>query len=186
MPRVRIARPDKTEYTEYFHRYISHVPDGDLLELLDKQAAETRALLGPLSENDARFRYAPDKWSIKEVVGHLADTERVMSYRGMCFARGDETVLPSFDENAFVKSLRFDERQLSSLLAELGTVRAATIALFDGLSDSELVRRGRTPSGENSVRALAYMIAGHERHHHQILRDRYLTALRAGSAAGAR
>lgn len=186
MPRVRIARPDKMEYVEYFHRYISLVPDGDLLEVLDKQAAETRTLLGPLSENDARFRYAPDKWSIKEVVGHLADTERVMSYRAMCFARGDETVLPSFDENAYVKSSRFNERQLSSLLAELGLVRAATIALFDGLSDDELLRRGRTPAGENSARAQAYMIAGHERHHQQILRDRYLTALRAGSAAGAR
>ncbi|HEY7895125.1 MAG TPA: DinB family protein [Gemmatimonadaceae bacterium] len=186
MPRVRIARPDATEYVEYFHRYISLVPDGDLLELLDKQALETRTLLGPLSENDAGFRYAPDKWSIKEVVGHLADTERVMSYRAMCFARGDETVLPSFDENAFVKASRFNERQLSSLLAELGTVRGATIALFDGLSDDELLRRGRTPAGENSARALAYVIAGHERHHQQVLRDRYLTTLRAGSAAGAR
>lgn len=186
MPRVRIARPDKTEYVDYFHRYVSLVPDGDLLEVIDKQAAETRALLGPLSEHDAQFRYAPDKWSIKEVVGHLADTERVMSYRAMCFARGDETVLPSFDENAYVKSSRFHERQLSSLLAELGTVRAATIALFDGLSEAELMRRGRTSAGEHSARALAYMIAGHERHHQQILRDRYIAALRAGSTAGAR
>lgn len=186
MPGVRIPRPEKAEYTEYFHRYVSLVPDGDLLDLLDKQAAETRAMLGSLSDGDARFRYGPDKWSIKQVVGHLADTERVMSYRALCFARGDETVLPSFDENAFVTSARFDERTLSSLLAELGSVRAATIALAGGLSDEELVRRGRTQSGEYSVRAMVYMIAGHERHHQQILRDRYMTALHTGSAAGAR
>lgn len=186
MARVPVPRPDPTEYAEYFHRYISRVPDGDLIEILEKQSAETRTLLGSLSDGDARFRYASDKWSIKEVVGHLTDTERVMSYRAMCFARGEETVLPSFDENAYVKSSRFDQRTMSSLLAELGSVRGATIALVDGLSPDELMRRGRTPGGEYSVRSLVYMIAGHELHHQQILRERYMTALPAGLTAGAR
>ncbi|MGH7647926.1 MAG: DinB family protein [Gemmatimonadaceae bacterium] len=186
MPRVRIPRPDKTEYIEYFDRYISKVPDGDVIELLGAQAGETRAMLGSLSDSDARFRYGPDKWSIKQVVGHLCDTERVMSYRALTFARGDQTVLPSFDENSWVKSSRFDERALSELLDELGAVRAATIALASGLSEDELLRRGRTQSGEYSVRAMVYMIAGHERHHQQILRERYMTSLHAGAAAGAR
>lgn len=186
MPRASIPRPDVTEYAPYFQRYIDQVPDGNLVDLLDQQAAETRAMLGSLSDADARFRYGPDKWSIKEVVGHVTDTERIMTYRAVCFSRGDKTVLPAFDENAFVKNARFDERTLSSLLVELGTVRAATIAFFDGLSHDELVRRGRTPSGEYSVRAMAYIIAGHERHHQQILRERYLTALHVGAATGAR
>jgi len=186
MPRARIPRPDDSEYAPYFQQYISKVPDGDLLDLFESQAAETRDLLGPLSDADARFRYGPDKWSVKEVVGHMADTERIMAYRALSFARGEQTVLPAFDENAFVKAARFDSRPFSSLLSELGAVRSATIALFEGLNDDELVRRGRTPSGEYSVRALAYIIAGHERHHQHILRERYMTGMRAEAAAGSR
>jgi hypothetical protein len=116
----------------------------------------------------------------------VTDTERIMAYRALCFARGEKTVLPSFEENDYVKAARFDERELSALLAEFGLVRAATVALFDGLSEDELVRRGRTPSGEYSVRAMAYNIAGHELHHQQILTERYLAALHTGAAAGAR
>ncbi|HTL94813.1 MAG TPA: DinB family protein [Gemmatimonadaceae bacterium] len=186
MPQPRIARPDENEYAPSFHGYIFRVPDGNLIELLDEQVAATRAMLGSLSDSDARFRYGPDKWSIKEVVGHVTDTERIMAYRALCFARGEKTVLPSFEENDYVKAARFDERELSALLAEFGLVRAATVALFDGLSEDELMRRGRTPSGEYSVRAMAYNIAGHELHHQQILTERYLAALHTGAAAGAR
>lgn len=186
MAHARIARPNEDEYAQYFHRYIARVPDGNLIEILNEQAVATRAMLGPLSDTDARFRYGPDKWSIKEVLGHVTDTERIMAYRALCFARGEQGVLPSFDENAYVKASRFDERALHAELAELALVRAATVAFFDGLSQEELMRRGRTPSGEYSVRALGYIIAGHERHHQQILNERYLIALRDGAAAGAR
>lgn len=183
MPHVRIPRPATDEYAPYFQRYLEKIPDGDLIERLTDQLAETRAMLGSLSDSDARFRYAPDKWSVKEVVGHIADTERIMAYRALCFARGEEGLLPSFDENAYVKASRFDERALGALVAELGTVRASTIAFFDGLTDDELLRRGHVPSGEYTVRALAHIIAGHERHHQQILRGRYLAAIRRGGDA---
>ena len=186
MANARIARPKEGEYAQYFHRYITRVPDGDLIEILNEQATATRAMLGSLSDTDAVFRYEPGKWSIKQVVGHLTDTERIMAYRALCFARGEQAVLPSFEEDDYVKAARFDERDLSDLLAELGLVRASTVAFFDGLIEEELMRRGRTPSGEYTVRALAYIIAGHERHHQQILSDRYLTALRASAVAGAR
>lgn len=185
MPRASIPRPDVTEYARYFQRYIDQVPDGNLVDLLDQQAAETRAMLGSLSDADARFRYGPDKWSIKEVLGHVTDTERIMTYRALCFARGEQGVLPAFDENAYVAASRFDERNAADQLAELAQVRAATIAFFDGLSQDELMRRGRTSSGEYSVRAMAYIVAGHERHHQQILTERYLSVLHAGTAAGA-
>lgn len=185
MAHSRVPRPKEDEYAPYFHRYIARVPDGNLIEIFNEQAAETRAILGSLSDTDARFRYGPDKWSIKEVVGHVTDTERIMSYRALCFARGEKEVLPAFDENAYVKESRFDERALHAQLAELALVRAATIAFFDGLSQDELMRRGRTPSGAYSVRALAYIIAGHERHHQQILSERYLSALLGGAAVGA-
>lgn len=186
MAHARIARPNEDEYAQYFHRYIARVPDGNLIEMLNEQGAETRAMLGPLTDTDACFRYAPDKWSIKEVLGHITDTERIMAYRALSFARGEQAVLPSFDENAYVKASRFDERALHAQLAELALVRAATIAFFDGLSQDELMRRGRVPSGEYTVRAMAYIIAGHERHHQQILNERYLTALHDGAAAGVR
>lgn len=183
MAHARIPRPSEDEYASYFHRYIARVPDGNLIEILDEQAAATRAMLGSLSDDDARFRYGPDKWSIKEVVGHVTDTERIMAYRALCFARGEQGVLPAFDENDYVKASRFDQRALPAQLAELGLVRAATIAFFDGLSHNELMRRGRTPSGEYTVRAMAYIIAGHERHHQQILGERYLAGLHAGADA---
>lgn len=183
MAHARIARPDETEYASYFHQYIVQVPEGDLIELLRDQTAATRAMLGSLSDAEARFRYAPDKWSIKEVVGHLTDTERIMAYRALCFARREQAVLPSFDENAYVAASRFDERALPAVLAELGLVRAATIAFFDALSEDELMRRGRMTSGEYTVRAMAYNIAGHERHHQRILNERYLTTLHAGASA---
>ena len=172
-----IPRPDATEYSPYFGRYIALVPDGDLLETLARQLDETAWLLRGVTERGGDFRYADGKWSIKEVVGHLADTERIFAYRALRFARGDGTPLPGFDENLFVANARFTERTLADLMAELRAVRAATIALFSGLAPDELERRGVANGQPMSVRAAAYNIAGHERHHVAILRERYLPAL---------
>src|SRR4029077_5181557 len=119
-------------------------------------------------------RYAPGKWSIKEVIGHVSDAERVFSHRALRFARGDRTRLPGFDEKAYTPAGRFDARPLPDLAAELDAVRHATIALFAGLDSEALARRGPANNKEVSVRALAYIIAGHERHHVGILRERYL------------
>jgi uncharacterized damage-inducible protein DinB len=172
-----IARPDAAEYAPYFERYVSKVPDGDVLALLGRQIDEFIALLGALRNEQAEFRYGPDKWSIKEVVGHVSDTERIFVYRALCFARGDEQPLPGFDENTYVAKAHFAERPLADLLAEFRAVRAATLAFFKGLNAEELERRGEANGRPYSVRSIAWIIAGHERHHALLLRERYLPAL---------
>jgi hypothetical protein len=169
-----IARPDATEYETNYEPYVSKVPDGDLLRILDDQRRATARLLADIAETHAGHRYAPDKWSIKEVVGHLTDVERVFSYRALRFARADRTPLAGFDEKAYAPAGRFDARQLADLARDLDLVRGATIALFDGFDTEVLARRGVANGKEISVRALAYVIAGHERHHVVILGERYL------------
>jgi DinB superfamily len=168
-----MGRPAADEYSAPFARYVERVPDGALVPQLERQAADTASVLGALSEERAAFRYAPDKWSVKEIVGHLADAERVFSYRLLRFARKDETALPGFDENTYVEAAGFDGRTLADLLAELAAVRDATLRLLRGLPDGASVRRGIASSGTLSVRALAYVIAGHELHHREVLKTRY-------------
>ena len=168
-----VGRPEPDEIPSHYVGYIKRVPEPDPVMACASQIEETAALLRGLSESDAMYRYAQGKWSIKEVVGHLADTERIMSYRALRIARGDATPLPSFDENAYVPVARFDGRSLTDLVGELRTVRAATLALLRTF-DAEAWRRRGTASGKPvSARALGFMIPGHERHHVEILRTRY-------------
>jgi uncharacterized damage-inducible protein DinB len=171
---TRIARPPEGEYLPYYGRYIGLVPDGDIVEALRTQIGETLSLLRGIDDARALYRYAPGKWSIKEVVGHMADVERVMAYRALRVARDDETPLPGFDENAYVPAAKFDARSLASLAHELAAVRAATIAFFETLDPSAATRRGTANDATITARALAYIIAGHERHHVKLLRERYL------------
>jgi hypothetical protein len=168
-----IDRPQASEHSPYYGKYIALVPDGDLLTLLEQQNRGTQAMLARLNTQQAGFRYAPGKWSVTEVIGHLADTERIFAYRALRFARGDTTPLPGFDENAYTPSGRFDERSLGDVAAEFAAVRAASIALFRGLPQETLTRMGTASDSPVSVRALAYIIAGHERHHAAILNERY-------------
>jgi hypothetical protein len=167
-------RPDETEYIPYFGRYISLVPEGDILEVLSRQIDETLALLRDVPESRGGHRYAPDKWSIKELVGHMIDSERIFSYRALRFARNDQTPLPGFEQDDYIKNGSFDDYPLSELASELESVRRATLFLFRHLNDEAWMRRGLANDSEASVRALAYMIAGHELHHREILRSRYL------------
>ena len=168
-----ISRPAAAEYDPYYGRYIEKVPEGDLLRTLETQARETQALLAGLSDAKALHRYAAGKWSIKQVVGHVADTERVYAYRALRFARADATALPGFDENAWVPAGTFDARPLADLAAELDAVRRATLALFRGLDAAALARRGTANDAAVSVRAIVWIIAGHERHHVALLHERY-------------
>ena len=174
MTTATIPRPDATEYAPYYGTYVGKVPDGDLLELLERQRRETQNLLAGLSDTQALHRYAPGKWSMKEVVGHLMDSERVFCYRALRFARADEKPLQGFDEKAWVPAGSFDARPLADLAAELDAVRRATIALFGGFDAAALARKGTANNNEVTVRALAWIVAGHERHHVAILRERYL------------
>jgi len=168
-----VARPQAGEFAPYYQKYVDRVPAGDVLALLARQGDDTAALLGMVKESDAGRRYAPDKWSIREVVGHVADAERVFAYRALRFARGDEGALLSFDEKAFVAGGGFERRTLADLVTELRAVRQATLALLRGLDDAAFARTGTASGNRVTVRALAYIIAGHEAHHVAILKERY-------------
>jgi len=174
MTAATIPRPEPSEYAPHYETYISKVPEGNLLKALEDQRRETQQLLGGLPEAKALHRYAPDKWSIKEVLGHVMDSERVFCYRALRFARADGSPLPGFDEKAWVPAGRFDARSLKDLAAELDAVRRATIALLSSLDAEALTRRGTANNNPITVRALAWIIAGHERHHLGIVRERYL------------
>jgi hypothetical protein len=170
---VSVARPEADEIPAHYVGYIANVPEDDPVAVLATQIDVTATLLRGLSETDALKRYAPGKWSVKEIVGHLADTERIMAYRALRIARGDETPLAAFDENAYVPPAKFDARPLADLIADLRTVRTATLALFRTFDADSWRRRGTASGKPVSVRALGYMIPGHERHHVKILKDRY-------------
>ena len=146
----------------------------DILHTLEQQCGETLELLRGVGEKRAGHRYAPGKWSIKEVVGHLCDSERVFAYRAMRFARNDPTPLPGFEQDDYVRWGGFDERELRELCDELEHQRRSTIELFRGMDEAALARRGTASGAAITVRALPFIIAGHERHHGQVLRERYL------------
>jgi hypothetical protein len=167
-------RPDPSEYAPYYAGYIAAVPDGELLGTLERQLEDTTGSLAGLPESRGNFAYAPGKWSIKEVLCHVADAERVFAYRVLRFARGDVTPLASFDENVWAPHSGARDRTLADLIEELRAVRAATLALLRHLPPEAPLRRGTASGKDISVRALAWIITGHERHHLRILRERYL------------
>ena len=175
MTAALIARPGTDEYAPYYGTYIGKVPDGDLRAMLASQLAETLALIRSIPESRGGHRYAPDKWSIKGVLGHLADSERIFSYRALRIGRGDTTPLPGFEQDDYVPMGNFDARTLRDLADELGAVRQATLHLFAHLDQAAFERRGTASGKPVSVRALAYIIAGHELHHVGILKTRYLS-----------
>jgi DinB family protein len=175
MTTPRYDRPPSTEYASFYAGYIAKVPDGDLLRTLESNVEETMGLLAGLPESKGSFAYAPGKWTLKEVVGHMVDSERVFSYRALRIARGDTMPLPGFDEKAWAPNSGANSRTLVDLLGELRIVRAATLALFRHLPPESVGRVGTASDQPVSVRALAWIIAGHERHHVAIIRERYLS-----------
>ena len=180
MPTTLIAlRPEASEYAAYYDRYISLVPGNDVLSSLGQQLPQTLALISPLTEEEGAYRYAADKWSIKEAVGHVIDTERVMSYRALRIARNDQTPMEGFEQDDYVRYGPFGHCQVSDLVEEFGHVRNATLSLFRSLDPEAWPRRGSANKNEISVRALAYIIAGHELHHRNVLRERYLPLLKS-------
>jgi hypothetical protein len=173
-PETGITRPTSGEYAPYYERYISLVPDGDIVTTLAQQLDSTLGLLRSIDESHANKRYAPDKWSIKELVGHVIDGERIFAYRALCFARNDKTPLAGFEQDDYVREARFDRRQLAELVDEFELVRKGNIILFRSFDQEEWLRHGAASETDVSVRALAYIMAGHEAHHIKILRTRYL------------
>lgn len=171
---IAIPRPQADEHNPYYAKYIDKVPAGDLISMLREQVMDTVSLLRDLPPAKADYAYAPGKWTVKEVVGHIIDVERVMAYRALRFARNDQTNLPGFDENAWVPAANFGARTLADLLEELQVVRASTIHFARHLDADMLARRGSANGSPASVRALLYIIAGHERHHADLFREKYL------------
>jgi hypothetical protein len=172
-----VAIPDRTEAAEYYFTYIDQVPAGDIRTILEAQRGEAVRLLSGITETRSLHRYAPDKWSIRQVVSHLNDTERLFVFRALWFARGFDTPLPSFDQNVAIESARADDRSLADHVSEFDGLRAATVAFFRHLPDEAWSRRGVASGNPFTVRALAYIGAGHVAHHMRILRERYLSGL---------
>jgi uncharacterized damage-inducible protein DinB len=173
MSAVIIGRPEAEESTPYYHRYIARVSNDSLGRQLMDQLREVERLFETVTDREAMARYAEGKWSIKEILGHLSDTERIFSYRLLRIARGDTTPMEGYDENAYVPAARFDDRPLPMLLAELRAVRQSTAALLEGLPADAWTRWGEANGDPVTVRALAYIIVGHVTHHLGVLQDRY-------------
>lgn len=169
-----LGRPGTGEYDAYYGRYISLVDTDDIVDALERQVQETKILLSRLSEQQADFRYAPGKWNVKEVVGHMNDTERIMSYRALRIARGDKTPLAGFEQDDYIPAGKFDRRTIQDLLTEFVAIRGATIELLRHLDPESAERRGTASDKQITARALAYIIAGHELHHRRILQEKYL------------
>jgi len=166
--------PDRTEAAEYYFTYIDQVPDGDICGLLDRQGKEVIELLDGISEEVSRLRYAPGKWSVRDVVNHLSDTERLFVFRAFWFARGFDSPLPSFDQIVSATAARADDRSWRSLVDEFRAVRSATLSFFDSLPADAWARQGIASGNPFTVRALAYLAVGHVIHHTRILREKYL------------
>jgi uncharacterized damage-inducible protein DinB len=170
-------RPEPGEYADFYGKYIAMVTTSDIVATLDAQRLQMGQEFAARSERDGNFRYAPDKWTVKEVLGHVTDAERIFAYRALRIARGDQTPMSGFDENDYVRAASFGDRSLATLAEEFGQVRTATLALFRSFKDEVWSRRGVANKNEVTVRALAFIIAGHELHHRRILDERYFAAI---------
>lgn len=167
-----ILRPEKEEYNAYFQQYMDLTPE-DALTAMENALNEAEDLFEMLGDEKGLLAYAPEKWTINEVIGHVIDCERIFNYRALSFTRGDMD-LAGFDHDMFVKKSGANQRNTSALIDELLLVRQATIALFNSFSDKQLMIAGKANGNSISVRALAYLIAGHQRHHFNVIRERYL------------
>jgi uncharacterized damage-inducible protein DinB len=167
------TRPEATEYAPFYAKYVAGVPETDVVGALRDSGREITAALASIPESRGGFRYAEGKWSIRELVGHVIDAERIFTYRALRVARGDATPLPGFEENDYVRTAGSDSRTLADLVDELRAVRESTVQMFSSFPDDAWIRTGVVNGRPVSVRALAYITAGHARHHLGILRDRY-------------
>ena len=185
MSKLRVPRPADDEAAAYYQTYIAKVGSDNLGEQLVEQLSEIERVLSPLDDAAALARYAPGKWSIKELLGHLNDSERIFSYRLLRISRGDSTPLPGFDQNPYVVAGRFDQRSLDDLRGEFRAIRLSTVALASGIPAPAWMERGVASENSVSARALLYIIVGHVAHHLLVLRDRYGVGLTVATSSNA-
>ncbi len=169
-----MERPTASEYADYFEQYLSQTGEGEVFTLLREQAREMKSLLAGISEEKAGYRYEPGKWSLKQVIGHLIDSERIFAYRALAFARGDRQPLPGFEQDDYVDNGHFDERSMQELARDFATARDSSIALIESLHPSVHAARGVADGKPLSARAIAWLMVGHVNHHTKVLRERYL------------
>lgn len=167
------ARPEPSEYPAWYAGYVSRVPDGDIVTVLRQAGQELATALAGIPEFRGEHRYAEGKWTVRTLLGHMIDAERIFAYRALRLARGDATPLPGWEENDYARTAGSDTRSVADLASELLVVRESTVRLFDSLPNDAWVRSGTVNNGQVSVRALAYITAGHADHHLGVLRDRY-------------
>src|SRR5215204_4661083 len=167
-------RPEKTEYAEYYDRYISLIDSDEIVPVLENQLEELAEVFKEITEEKSHYAYAADKWTIKEVIGHLADGERIFAYRALRISRADKTPIEGFEQDGYIENSNFNNIPLSELTAELLYVRKGNLIFFKSLNDEAWLRTGTASDNPVSVRALAYIMAGHIRHHLKILNERYL------------
>jgi uncharacterized damage-inducible protein DinB len=167
---------ESNEYASYYSTYVDLVPEGDMISILMHQMEETEDIIKDLTEQQAHFSYGVGKWSIKEVIGHIADTERIMGYRLLSFARGEKAELPGYDDNDYVRNASFNGLSLQDLLENFQITRKSTLQLIKSLPSEAFLRRGKANGSEVSVRALVYIIAGHELHHRNLIKERYMSS----------
>lgn len=170
-----VKRPSQESYPVYYHSYVSLVGDGSIDQILLEQQRITENLISSLTDTQVDYRYASEKWSVKEVFGHMIDTERIMSYRLLRIARGDQTPLAGFEENFYVDHAFYDKRTIADLLEEYKSVRHATFTLVKGIAEEAWEITGIANDNPISASAVAYIIAGHELHHQNIIKERYLS-----------
>jgi hypothetical protein len=168
-----MKRPSETEYAAYYGTYVSLVPEGDAAAALEAQPAQLRQLAGARDSNSETYRYAPGKWSIREVIGHVIDAERVFGYRAFSIGRGEQQPLARFDQDAYLAAAGFDQRPLSDLVNEFGVVREANLLAFRHFTDADWDRTGTVSGNPMSVRAIAFIMTGHVRHHVRIIQEQY-------------
>ena len=173
-PTMTVQRPDPQEHADYYGLYIRQAPEGEILQVLADEAITTRRLLAGIPPEKEIYRYARDKWNLRELVGHLIDTEWTFTYRGLCFARADPAALPGFDQELWARNSPAGDRSLAALLDEFAATRAATVALFRGFGAVEWARSGVANDCSFSVRSMPYILAGHEVHHRKVIVERYL------------
>ena len=169
-----MKRPEESEHPVYYKHYIDLIKSDDILKVLDEQIITMHNLISKISEDKEEYVYAPGKWTPKEVIGHILDTERIMAYRALCFARKDKTALPGFDENNYVAAANFNKRTMYDLAHSFGVMRESHIALFKHFDTEALNQVGNANGKEVTVRAILFMIAGHMEHHIHVIRTKYL------------
>ena len=167
-------RPGPSDYNSYYDRYISLIGDGDIIEILEEQRKTSEKFLKTFTEEQGNYSYADGKWTVKEVLGHVIDTEKIMAYRALSFARGEKQSLPGFEQDDYVAESNFNKRSLADLINEFITIRESNIILFKSFNEEILIRRGTASESEVTVLALIYIIAGHEKHHMKFLKERYV------------